>query len=239
MGFEQVIKTLIEILKKYNGIELDKPATKEIDKLKIRVSPDVVCDMRTAGEIARKLSECTGLKYSPIVPYHPERIEVIYLSYRSALVVSASAVATLMEILRKYDGIELDKSATKRMNTLKIRVSPDVVCDIGTADEIARKLSECTGLKYSPTGLKYCPKASNRPEGIDVIYLSHRSEEKEYNDPEEQHKIEEYNDYLRRVINNSDSISAWVRSGKMTEDEAMRYVKRVVLPKPFPGTISE
>ena len=58
-------------------------------------------------------------------------------------------VQKLEQILIDYPGLEYDKDSSARMdNMLLVKVSTDTKCDIGTAGNIAIKLSKSTGDSY-------------------------------------------------------------------------------------------
>ena len=60
-------------------------------------------------------------------------------------------IQTLQQILEGYPGLEYDEGRSKLMdNTLIVKVSTDVRCNISDAANIARELSESTGDNYIP-----------------------------------------------------------------------------------------
>ena len=74
-------------------------------------------------------------------------------------------VQKLKHILENYPGLEYDEHSSLHMdNTLIVKISSDVRCDIGSAAEVARELSEYTGDNY-------IPQLSGRSEGATLDHL--------------------------------------------------------------------
>ena len=64
---------------------------------------------------------------------------------------NSELVQKLKQILDDYPGVEYDEHSSSHMdNTLIVKVSSDVRCDIGSAADIAKKLNEYTGDNYIP-----------------------------------------------------------------------------------------
>ncbi len=72
-------------------------------------------------------------------------------------------VQKLSRILQDFPGLEYDGFSSARMeNMLMVKVSTDAKCDISTAGNIARKLSESTGDQY-----KVQPRSGSEKSSLD------------------------------------------------------------------------